>query len=82
MENILSSFFRLNRRDFINGLVMAVISGVGGVIVQAAQAGTFDLFTYDWMSIGKLALNVSVAYLFKNLLTTGDGKFLGAVNVK
>lgn len=72
-----SSFLKLNSRDFVNGLIIAIIAAIGGTIYQAAQTGTFDVFTYDWGGIGKLILNATIIYLAKKLLTAENGAVLG-----
>lgn len=69
-----SDFLTLNLYDFWKGLQMfvitAIIMSVGGVVMQAG----FDVFTADWMQIGKDAINVSVistfSYLTKNFLSS------------
>ena len=77
----MSSFFSVSRKDLANGLVMAAIATVGGSLYQAAVAGTLDVFTYDWGSVGKLVINAVVVYLVKKFLTTSDSKFLGVAKV-
>lgn len=71
---------RLYKSDFYKGLQMfvvtSVVMSVGGVVLQAG----FDVFTADWVSISKNAVNVSFistfSYLVKNLLTNSSGNFL------
>jgi hypothetical protein len=75
----MSAFLRLGNRDLINGLVVAVIAAIGSSIVQGAEDGTFNIFTYDWLATGKFALSVAFAYIVKNLLSDGGGKFLGKI---
>lgn len=74
-----SSLLSLNYKDLVNGLVIAVISAVGGVLYQAAQAGSLDIFTYDWSSVGKLVLNATIIYLVKKLMTAENGKVFGKI---
>jgi hypothetical protein len=69
-----SDFLTLNSYDFLKGLQMfvitAIIMSVGGVVMQAG----FDVFTADWLQIGKDAVNVSVistfSYLTKNFFSS------------
>ena len=69
-----SDFLTLNSYDFLKGLQMfvitAIIMSVGGVVTQAG----FDVFTADWVQIGKDAINVSVistfSYLTKNFFSS------------
>lgn len=72
-----SNKFSLNWYDAYKGLQMFVITSVvvsvGGVVLQAG----FDVFTADWIAIGKSAVNVAVAstfsYLVKNFFTDRNG---------
>ena len=68
-----SKLFTLNWRDLANGLVIAV----GGVILGMIESGTFDIFSADWTTIGKLALNAAVIYLAKKFFTTSNGTVAG-----
>jgi hypothetical protein len=78
-----SNIFQLNTKDFINGLVMAVIGGVALPLLAALQTPDFNIFTADWHSIGILALNGAVAaagsYLLKKFVSTSDGKVFGRI---
>lgn len=78
-----SSFFKLNSKDFVNGLVMAVLGGIALPVAAAIQTPGFDIFSVNWDQIINLAINGGVigmvTYLFKNLLTTEDKKFLGVI---
>lgn len=75
-----SEKYRLNIYDAYKGLQMfvitAVVMSVGGVVLQAG----FDVFTADWVQIGKDAVNVSVvstfSYIIKNLLSNSQGEIL------
>lgn len=66
-----STFFNLNSTDFIKGLVMAVLSTVITVVYQTVEAGSL---TFDWKSIGTMALTTALAYIMKNLFTNSTGK--------
>lgn len=54
----------LQGRDFVRGLVIAVITSVLTIIVQTVEAGSL---TFDWKVIGTTALAAGAAYLLKNL---------------
>ena len=73
-----SNFLSLNTRDFINGLVIAVIGGVVETLHQMLQAGT-ALPDINWSALLGVALTVALAYLSKNLMTAKNGKVLGAI---
>ncbi len=73
-----SEFGKLNRFDLVKGLLMAVLSAVGGGLLAAAQAGT--LFSSAVLvGAGKTAAVAAAAYLFKNWFSDGDGKFIRLV---
>ena len=78
-----SELFKLNGRDFINGLVMAVIGGVALPVLAALQTPGFSIFTADWNNIGALAVNgatlAAASYLLKNFATDTNGKVLGSI---
>jgi len=67
-----SNFFKLNWRDVVNGLIVAVGSAVIGFLGNA-----FDVFALDWAGVGKVALSAAIGYLLKKLFTTADGKVFG-----
>jgi len=77
----MSQKFALDWFDAYKGLQMfvvtAVLTSVGGVVLSSG----FDVFTADWVSIFKNAVNISVistfSYIIKNLLTNSSGDFLG-----
>ena len=74
----MSEYLRLNYKDWANGLIMAVGGAVLGVL-QNAFTGGFDVFTYDWGGVGKLAVSAAVIYLAKKFLTTSNGKVFGRI---
>ncbi len=68
-----STFLSLNLRDFIKGLVLAVLAAVIAYAYEAVQAGTlFDIAFLK--SSGMVALSAVLAYLVKNLFTNSEGK--------
>ena len=74
-----SSFFKLNTKDLLKGLAIAIITVVIGAIQQALSTHGFDFVAYDWPAIVNVAITAGVAYLAKNLLSTENGKVLGKI---
>ena len=68
----MSSIFRLNWKDLVKGLIIAVLSSVLAVGIQDLQTGTVD-----YKAILTVALSSCMAYLLKQLATDSDGKLLG-----
>ncbi len=76
-----SQLFSLNKKDFINGAVNAVVAGIViGLAGVVSQSG-FDVFSTNWGDVLKLVINSAfaafVGSLGKNLITTDQGKVLG-----
>ena len=65
-----SNLFTLNWRDFINGLVMAVLAPTVVTIQQSIVAGGLQ---FNWSLIGVSALGGALGYLVKNFFS-GDRK--------
>lgn len=57
--------FTLNWRDFVQGLIVAILTPVVVLIQQSLDAG---LLVFDWQSLGMAALGGLIAYLAKNFL--------------
>jgi hypothetical protein len=68
-----SSIFSLNWRDFVKGLIIAIIGAVVGLITASVESGSLN---FDWVMIGKTALLTAIAYITKNLLTNNKDEFL------
>lgn len=72
--------FTINLGDLGRGLVVAVLTGVWVSIAGLFVLG-FDVFTADWITVGKVAVNggffAFVGYINKNLLTASNGKVFG-----
>lgn len=73
-----SAFFSLSKNDFARGLIVAICAAVFTVLAQAFSAPGFDLGTFQWGEVGRVAVAAALAYLGKNLLTTQSGAFMGA----
>jgi len=68
-----SSLFTLNSKDWIKGLVVAVLTAVITVVYSTIQTGTLVL---DWKSISIAGISAALAYITKNLLTNSSDQFL------
>lgn len=70
-----SKFLRLNRRDFIKGLIVVVIcTFITGFYQLIANGGTLNWQTLKPVVIA--AIGSGVSYLTKNLLTNSKGDFM------
>ncbi len=72
--------FTIKLMDLARGVAVAILTGAWIAIAGLFILG-FDVFTADWVMIGKLAVNggffAFVGYINKNLLTADNGKLLG-----
>ena len=68
-----SPYLSLNSRDFVKGLIVAIITAVITMLYTSIQAGDFVL---DWKAIGMTALSSGLAYIMKNLLTNSNDQIL------
>jgi hypothetical protein len=67
-----SSLFSLNWRDFLKGLLLAILSAVITFVYEVIQAGTaFD--TEFFRAMGLVAVSTLLAYLMKNLFENSSG---------
>lgn len=74
-----SKFLRLNVKDLVHGLAIAVLAVVLGGVQQGVQSHGFSFAEYDWSGILDLAWKAAGLYLSKKLLSTEDNKVLGAI---
>lgn len=58
--------FKLKLRDYLKGLLLAVVVPVLNAVLESLNAGAVVI---NWQHIWELALSTAVAYLLKNLLT-------------
>ncbi len=80
MNNTLfSALFKLNGRDLINGLVVAVAVVLLGALQDGLTQHGLDLAAYDWAAILDVAWKAGLAYLGKNLVTAENGKLGGVL---
>lgn len=61
-----STFLSWNWRDFIKGLIVAVLTPIIPIVQQSITAGTL---VFDWHVIGVAAAGGFVAYMVKNFFT-------------
>ena len=70
-----SKFLKLNRRDFINGLIITVFCAfITGFYQLIANGGTLNWVTIKPVVIASIGAGVS--YLTKNLLSNSKGEFM------
>jgi uncharacterized membrane protein len=70
----MSNFLALNTKDFIKGLIVAVISALIAGVLQLFQTGPF---LFDWATFQPIvltAISAGLAYLSKNLFTNSGGE--------
>lgn len=68
-----SKLFSVGFRDFVKGLIMAVISAVLVVIQETVSNGSLS---FHWQTIGKIALLTAITYITKNWLTNSKDHFM------
>lgn len=76
----MSSFFSLNKRDAINGLIVAFLSAALAGTIAALEAGSLP--SLDALKADALfGLKAAGAYLLKNLFSNNEGIF-GSTDTK
>ena len=68
-----SAFLTLNSKDFLKGLVVAVITAVITIVYTSIQVGDLN---FDWKAIAMAALSSALAYIMKNLFTNNNDQLL------
>jgi hypothetical protein len=68
-----STFLTLGSKDFLKGLVLAVLTAVITIVYTSIEAGSL---AFDWKAIGMTALSSALAYIMKNLFTNSEGELL------
>jgi hypothetical protein len=66
-----SKLGKLDIKDIVKGLVMAVLTPAVFVLQQSIEAGTF---TFNWHQVALAAVAGGFGYLIKNFFTNSDGK--------
>lgn len=73
--------FTLDFASIADAVVMAAVGAVIAGFVSLVSTGTFDVFSADWVSIGKTMVNLAfisgVVSLGQNFLSTKKGSVLG-----
>jgi hypothetical protein len=70
-----SKYLKLNTRDFINGIIVAILcTFITGFYQLIANGGVINWITLKPVVIA--AIGSGVAYLTKNLLSNSKGQFL------
>lgn len=76
-----SGMWKLNIQDFGRGAVTALFAALLIAAAGLVSQPNFDLFTADWASIARAAVNAGfaafVGYLVKNLTTDAQGRVFG-----
>ena len=67
-----SKFLNLNLKDFLKGLLIAILTGIGNYLAIKFNTGT----ELKLSQIGLAALIAFIAYLTKNLFTNNKDEFL------
>lgn len=67
----------------MRGIVVAILTGAFLAIASIVGAHDFDVFTADWLAIGKTMVNggfaAFVGYILKNFFTASNGKIVGKI---
>jgi len=63
---VVSPQFSLQARDFVKGLLLAVITSVLVVVQSTIETGSLK---FNWQQIGMVAIGSIVAYLVKNFFS-------------
>jgi hypothetical protein len=68
-----SSFLSLGTKDFIKGLVVAVLTSVITIVYTSLQVGSLE---FDWKLIASTGLSSALAYILKNLVTNSEDEIM------
>jgi len=69
----MSDLFKLDWKDAVKGVVMAVLASVL-VFVQQSVASSAPI---DWSQIWQIGWAAGLGYILKNFFTDEDGKLMG-----
>jgi len=70
----MSNFLSLSTKDFLKGLLVAVLSALIAGVLQLLQTGPF---VFDWATFQPIvltAISAGLAYLSKNLFQNSQGE--------
>ena len=79
----MSNILNINWQDIKSALVSTLLMGILAVLVYILGVG--DIFALDIKSLlncGVMAIAAGLVSVIKSLLTTENGNFIGAVNIK
>lgn len=77
----MSSFFSLNKRDAINGIIVAFLSAALAGTIAALEVGALPSIE-DLKADAIFGLKAAGAYLLKNLFSNNEGIFGSADTAK
>lgn len=81
-----SGFFSINLQDLTQASANAVVIAVVAALYGTTTTTGFDVFSTDWVMIGKLVVNSAfiafVASIATALITSKEGRVLGGPRVK
>jgi hypothetical protein len=72
-----SPTFKLDAKDFLRRLIVAVISPVAVELLNLINMPGFTFAALDRSILIKIAVGAFLGYIMKNFLSDKDGKFLG-----
>lgn len=78
----MSKLFKLDNKDLLRGLVVAVLTAVLTLVLKMLENKGLTFDSVDLQTILTTAVIAAVSYLTKNLLTDDKGKLVGKVRVK
>ena len=70
-----SKLWKLDLRDFLKGLVVAVIAAVITSVYTVIETGQ-TIFDVDWRVTLSVAITAGISYVLKNLSTNSEDKLL------
>lgn len=73
--NQFSSFFALNGRDLVKGIIVAALTVVVTALATSLEAGQLPSLD-QWKKIGMMAAAAGISYFLKNFLTNKEDQFL------
>lgn len=73
----MSQIFSLSSKDWIKGLVVAVLAAIFTWLAQILSVPGFDFASLSYVEVVRIALVAATAYIAKNFVTDDKGKLLG-----
>ena len=73
--------YSINVKNVVNGLIVAVLTGIVLPLSALVQSGQFNVFALDWHAVLILGVNGGIAgfvgYLVKHFFSDSQGSFAG-----